>query len=230
MNKNLLCFFLSLFVAMAMLPVKSSYAISDKQYAECKKLSKEFTQTEKDLNTLWKELNSLIKNKDKKQQLLDNQRAWLKERDKEHINEDGVVDIPKFTWFTQKRVAELIIYKEYVKNDYLPIKITGNVIEEGESRYSEETAYKLYTELHVNKSKYNIWIHLCSSEEKENHKDVDKILKRAEDNKDKCSVLVDYDLLGEPRVISFVNPSKSENCSLNWQTYVNGLLESPTAP
>ena len=215
---------------MAMLSVKSAYAISDKQYAECKKLSKEFTQTEKDLNALWKEVNSLIKNKDKKQQLLNNQRKWLKERDEEHIDENGVVDIPKFTYSTQNRVVELLLYKEYVKNDFLPIKISGKVIEVGESRYSEETVYNLYTDLYVDKNKYNVWIPLCFSEQKKQRKDVDKILKKAEDNEDKCSILLAYDLLSEPRVISFVNPSKNEKCTLNWETKVTGLLETTTAP
>ena len=71
---------------------------------------------------------------------------------------------------------------------------------------------------------------LCFSEQKKQRKDVDKILKKAEDNEDKCSILLAYDLLSEPRVISFVNPSKNEKCTLNWETKVTGLLETTTAP
>ena len=216
MNKILSYIFICLFVISAMLPINNACAISDKEYARCKQLSPEFVQAEKDLNAVWKQLNSLIQNKDKKQKLLDNQRNWLKERDSNHVNENGTADIPNFTTYTKNRIAELILYKEYVKNNYLPITITGQVIEQTESRYTEDTAYYLYTKLYVNKNEYDIWILLCSSEDKKQHEDVNNILKRAEDNKDKCSILVDYDILGEIKVISFANPSKDEKCGLNW--------------
>ncbi len=216
MNKILSYIFICLFVISAMLPINNACAISDKEYARCKQLSPEFVQAEKDLNAVWKQLNSLIQNKDKKQKLLDNQRNWLKERDANYVNENGTADIPNFTTYTKDRIAELILYKEYVKNNYLPITITGQVIEQTESRYAEDTAYYLYTKLYVNKNEYDIWILLCSSEDKKQHEDVNNILKRAEDNKDKCSILVDYDILGEIKVISFANPSKDEKCGLNW--------------
>ena len=216
MNKILSYIFICLFVISAMLPINNACAISDKEYARCKQLSPEFVQAEKDLNAVWKQLNSLIQNKDKKQKLLDNQRNWLKERDANYVNENGTADIPNFTTYTKDRIAELILYKEYVKNNYLPITITGQVIEQTESRYAEDTAYYLYTKLYVNKNEYDIWIFLCSSEDKKQHEDVNNILKRAEDNKDKCSILVDYDILGEIKVISFANPSKDEKCGLNW--------------
>ena len=216
MNKILSYIFICLFVISAMLPINNACAISDKEYARCKQLSPEFVQAEKDLNAVWKQLNSLIQNKDKKQKLLDNQRNWLKERDANYVNENGTADIPYFTTYTKDRIAELILYKEYVKNNYLPITITGQVIEQTESRYAEDTAYYLYTKLYVNKNEYDIWILLCSSEDKKQHEDVNNILKRAEDNKDKCSILVDYDILGEIKVISFANPSKDEKCGLNW--------------
>ena len=216
MNKILSYIFICLFVISAMLPINNACAISDKEYARCKQLSPEFVQAEKDLNAVWKQLNSLLQNKDKKQKLLDNQRNWLKERDSNHVNENGTADIPNFTTYTKNRIAELILYKEYVKNNYLPITITGQVIEQTESRYTEDTAYYLYTKLYVNKNEYDIWILLCSSEDKKQHEDVNNILKRAEDNKDKCSILVDYDILGEIKVISFANTSKDEKCGLNW--------------
>ena len=216
MKKSLLCIFICLFIISEMLPINNACAISDKEYARCKQLSPEFTQAENDLNAVWKQLNSLIKNKDKKQQILNNQRNWLKERDEKHVNENGTADITNFTADTKDRIAELILYKEYVKNNYLPITITGQVIEQTESRYAEDCAYYLYAKLYVNKNEYDIWILLCSSEDKKLHKDVNAILKRAEDNKDKCSILVDYDILGEIKVISFANPSKDEKCGLNW--------------
>ncbi|MCR5815178.1 MAG: DUF1311 domain-containing protein [Desulfovibrio sp.] len=199
-----------------MLSAKSIYAISDKQYAECKKLSPEFSQAEEDLNTVWKQLNSLIKSKENKHKLLINQKNWLKDRDDKYVHKDGSVDITNFTYETKERVADLFLYKEYVKNNYLPVKLTGQIIQQTESRYDENTAYHLYTKIVVNNNEYDIWILLCSSEDKIQHKDVDRILGKAEASKDKCSILVDYDILGKIQPISFVNPSKNEKCNLNW--------------
>ena len=216
MQKILLCLFLCLFVFVEILPINNACAISDKEYTRCKKLSPEFAQAEDDLNTVWKQLNSLINNEDKKKQLLTNQRNWLKERDQRHVNEDGSADITNFTYYTKDRIAKLLLYKEYVKNNYLPIKITGQVIEQTESRYSKEYAYYLFTKLHCNKNEYNIWTLLCSSDDKKQHKDIDRILKSAKDDKDNCSILIDYDILGEIRIMTFVNPLKNEKCSLNW--------------
>ena len=216
MNKKLSSLFIFLFVISGILSSKNVFAISDMEYLRCKKLSTEFAQAENDLNDVWKQLNALIKKNDKKQQILNNQRNWLKERDEKFVNENGETDITNFTHETNDRISELLLYKEYVKNNYLPIVITGQVIEQAETRYAEDFAYYIYTKLYVNKNEYDIWILLCSSEDKQRHKDVNRILKKAEDNNDKCSVLVDFDILGEIRAISFVNPSKNEKCSLNW--------------
>lgn len=152
----------------------------------------------------------------KKQQFLNNQRHWLKEIDEKYVDENGNADITNFTSDTKDRIAELLLYKEYVKNNYSPIAITGQVIEQTESRYAEDCSYYLYTKLQVNNNEYDIWTLLCSSEDKKQHEDANRILKMSEDNKDKCSVLVDYDILGEIRVISFANPSKNGKCRLNW--------------
>lgn len=144
MNKIFSSLFLCLFVISGILSSKNVFAISDKEYARCKKLSTEFAQAENDLNDVWKQLNALIKNNDKKQQLLNNQRHWLKERDEKFVNENGEADITNFTSDTKNRISELFLYKEYVKNNYLPIAITGQVVEQAESRYAEDCAYYIY--------------------------------------------------------------------------------------
>lgn len=208
--------FICLSIFLEILFANNVYAISDQEYARAKKVSPEFKQAEEDLNSIWNELISLIKNKDIKNQLLANQRKWLKERDEKNINTEGIANISNFTLDTKARIAELYLYKKYVQNNFLPIKITGQVIAQTEQRYADDVAYFLYSEIDYNKKQYLSYILLCSTEDKEIHKNEAKILKKSLDGKDKCAILVDYDLLGEIQPIAFVNSSKNEKCSLHW--------------
>ena len=66
MKKIILCFLIFSFVLVDIMYANISYAISDQEYARCRKLSRDFAQTEDDLNNIWKQLNSIIKNNDKK--------------------------------------------------------------------------------------------------------------------------------------------------------------------
>lgn len=216
MKKIFTCFFLCFFAFAEILLIENSYAISKEEYEKSKKLSPEFAQAENDINLLWKQLNSAIKNKDKKQQLLQNQREWIKDRDGKYGYEDGSVSIVNFAYATNDRIAELFLYKKYVENDYLPIKISGKIIQQAEERYADDTGYFLYSKIKFNKNEYPIYILLCPAEEKANHKDVDAILGRAEDDKDVCSILIDYDILRNIQPLSFINPTKNEKCSLQW--------------
>lgn len=42
------------------------------------------------------------------------------------------------------------------------------------------------------------------------------MLDRATKKNDTCIILVDYDILGDIKALSFVNQSGNEKCSLNW--------------
>lgn len=194
--------------------VQNAFALSVKDDAWCRKVSPEYAQTEDDLNILWKKLNTLIPNKDVKHKLLQNQRAWLKERDDRYDEGNGKIDVTNLTYHTRERIAALVLYEQYVRNNFLPITVTGRIIGQSECRSCDEIGYFLLSQVHVGKHVYDVYISLVSSEDREKHKDVDVILTRALESKDTCHILIDYDILGKIQPLFFVNPSKNEKCHL----------------